>query len=109
MERRRPGTAGTLGDPQRSPGNRDTQGGTRPAHPLAMRWPWSPRSAARPPAFTRPPEPEDDGADAPEAFTCTTCGRTDLPEAGDWDPPICQECDAAINFDTEAQALGWEA
>ena len=33
------------------------------------------------------------------AFTCTTCGRTDLPEAGDWDPPICQECDAAINED----------
>jgi hypothetical protein len=23
----------------------------------------------------------------------------DLPEAGDWDPPICLECDAAINFD----------
>ena len=33
-------------------------------------------------------------------FTCTTCGRTDLPEVGDWDPPICQECDAAINFDS---------
>ena len=33
------------------------------------------------------------------AFTCTTCGRTDLPEAGDWDPPICRECDAAINED----------
>jgi hypothetical protein len=33
------------------------------------------------------------------AFACTTCGRTDLPEAGDWDPPICQECDAAINED----------
>jgi hypothetical protein len=32
-------------------------------------------------------------------FVCTTCGRSDLPEAGDWDPPICQECDAAINFD----------
>lgn len=39
----------------------------------------------------------DDGAITP--FTCTTCGRTDLPEAGDWDPPICLECDAAINFD----------
>jgi hypothetical protein len=34
-------------------------------------------------------------------FTCTTCGRTDLPEVGDWDPPICQECDAQINFDVE--------
>jgi hypothetical protein len=41
-----------------------------------------------------------DGADgAAGAFTCTACGRTDLPEAGDWDPPICQECDAAINND----------
>ena len=33
------------------------------------------------------------------AFQCSTCGRTDLPPAGDWDPPICQECDAAINDD----------
>jgi len=33
------------------------------------------------------------------AFVCTTCGRTNLPETGDWDPPICQECDAAINED----------
>jgi hypothetical protein len=32
-------------------------------------------------------------------FACSTCGRTDLPEAGDWDPPICLECDAAINED----------
>jgi hypothetical protein len=38
-----------------------------------------------------------DGAGDP--FVCTTCGRSDLPEAGGWDPPICQECDAAINFD----------
>ena len=40
-------------------------------------------------------------ADAAEddRFVCSTCGRTDLPPAGDWDPPICQECDAAINFD----------
>jgi len=35
------------------------------------------------------------------AFVCATCGRTDLPPAGDWDPPICLECDAAINFDAE--------
>jgi hypothetical protein len=34
---------------------------------------------------------------------CSTCGRTDLPEAGDWDPPICLECDAAINFDAEME------
>ena len=38
-------------------------------------------------------------------FACTTCGRTDLPEAGDWDPPICLECDAAINFDHELMIL----
>ena len=38
---------------------------------------------------------------APPGFVCASCGRTDLPEAGDWDPPICQECDAAINFDAE--------
>jgi hypothetical protein len=34
-----------------------------------------------------------------DAFACTTCGRTDLPPEGGWDPPICSECDAAINFD----------
>ncbi|MCJ7709753.1 MAG: hypothetical protein MUQ32_02880 [Chloroflexi bacterium] len=39
------------------------------------------------------------------AFACTTCGRTDLPEAGDWNPPICQECDAAINEDTIREEL----
>jgi hypothetical protein len=32
------------------------------------------------------------------AFVCSTCGRTDLPPAGDWDPPICLECDEEINF-----------
>ena len=41
----------------------------------------------------------DFGDGAVLGFVCSTCGRTDLPEAGDWDPPICQECDAAINFD----------
>ena len=39
---------------------------------------------------------------------CTTCGRSDLPEAGDWDPPICQECDAAINFDAELEEIGYD-
>jgi hypothetical protein len=34
-----------------------------------------------------------------DVFVCSTCGRTDLPPAGGWDPPICSECDAAINFD----------
>lgn len=37
-------------------------------------------------------EPSDD------AFACSTCGRTDLPPAGNWDPPICLECDEEINF-----------
>ena len=57
----------------------------------------------------------DDGRDAddglgvpPAVFACTTCGRTDLPEAGDWDPPICEECDAAINFDAELEDLDRE-
>jgi hypothetical protein len=39
------------------------------------------------------------------AFACSTCGRTDLPEAGGWEPPVCEECDAAINFDWELQEL----
>jgi hypothetical protein len=43
-------------------------------------------------------------ATTPE-FTCSTCGRSDLPEVGDWRPPICQECDAAINFDAELEEL----
>jgi len=41
---------------------------------------------------------------APLAFVCSQCGREDLPPAGDWDPPICLECDAAINFDAEIEA-----
>jgi hypothetical protein len=44
-------------------------------------------------------------------FVRSTCGRADLPENGDWDPPICQECDAAINEDAMREAddpdLGW--
>jgi hypothetical protein len=49
--------------------------------------------------------------DAPAPFACTTCGRTDLPEAGGWDPPICEECDAAINEDAIRESMddedGW--
>jgi hypothetical protein len=43
-----------------------------------------------------------------DVFVCSTCGRTDLPPAGDWDPPICSECDAAINFGAlvEAESFG---
>jgi len=53
--------------------------------------------------------PMGEGGDAAEdVFACSTCGRTDLPQAGDWDPPICLECDAAINFDLEAEQAGWE-
>jgi hypothetical protein len=45
---------------------------------------------------------------AAAVFACTTCGRTDLPETGDWDPPICQECDAAINFDALLEEMDQE-
>ena len=45
---------------------------------------------------------------APAVFACTTCGRTDLPEAGDWDPPICEECEAAINFAAELEDIDRE-
>jgi hypothetical protein len=86
-----------------------------------MRWPFrrTRESAARlphayPPASegassawpgALPPDDADDvGALLAFGFTCTTCGRTDLPPAGDWDPPICEECDAAINFDAELEA-----
>ncbi len=55
--------------------------------------------------------PLDDHALLTPVFACSTCGRTDLPETGDWDPPICQECDAAINEDAIREAdgsdLGW--
>ena len=45
---------------------------------------------------------------AAAVFACTTCGRTDLPETGDWDPPICEECDAAINFDALLEEMDQE-
>jgi len=62
------------------------------------------------------PEVDDDAGDTDEGrgapiFVCSSCGRTDLSEAGDWDPPICQECDAAINEDalheSDLEAEGW--
>jgi hypothetical protein len=43
--------------------------------------------------------------DSVAPFVCSTCGRSDLPEAGGWDPPICQECDAAINEDALRESL----
>lgn len=39
---------------------------------------------------------------------CSNCGRDDLPEAGGWDPPICLECDAALNFDAELEQVWYE-
>jgi hypothetical protein len=79
-----------------------------------MRWPWTRRSDPPPPPPGRaharplvaPPDPGD--LQAVAVFTCSTCGRTDLPEAGDWDPPICVECDAAINFDAIEAEGGWD-
>ena len=50
------------------------------------------------PAPVPGPFPIADDLDG-DAFECSSCGRTDLMPAGQWDPPICEECDAAINFD----------
>ena len=63
----------------------------------------------RNPLLTSPPAASPGGPGLPEdgphtGFVCSTCGRSDLPEAGGWDPPICQECDAAINFDAEMES-----
>jgi hypothetical protein len=44
-----------------------------------------------------------------EPFVCSSCGRSDLPETGDWDPPICLECDAAINMDADMELMALEA
>ena len=41
-------------------------------------------------------------------FQCADCGRADLPPAGDWEPPICLECDAAINFDAIEEVEQWD-
>jgi len=78
-----------------------------------MRWPFSRPTTLEeprpwPPLMAHPiGEVEDEDATGQEdAFTCSTCGRTDLPPVGDWDPPICLECDAAINFDAEEEASG---
>ena len=62
-----------------------------------MSWPFLRREAPPSPRLPHayPMEPDVD-ADDPgaiatlAAFACSTCGRTDLPAAGDWDPPICE-------------------
>ena len=66
-----------------------------------MHWPFRRRDPDPEPRrpHARPLVASDDNDGAFLGFVCSACGRTDLPEAGDWDPPICQECDAAINFD----------
>jgi hypothetical protein len=74
-----------------------------------MRLPWSRPRAAPPPGDPAAVAPHDAfDVDPPDVFVCTTCGRTDLPQSGDWDPPVCLECDAALNFDVEELEAGWE-
>jgi hypothetical protein len=36
---------------------------------------------------------------AEPGFVCAGCGETHLEPAGDWDPPVCGECDAARSFE----------
>jgi hypothetical protein len=70
---------------------------------------WFKRRPNPPPATRAPhayPRPDDNPAAL--AFVCSTCGRSDLPETGDWDPPICQECDAAINGDAILEEVAHE-
>jgi hypothetical protein len=81
-----------------------------------MRWPFRrPQEPdarlphARPIALLEPiawPVTADDdvGDVLTPPFACSQCGRTDLPPTGDWSPPVCLECDAAINFDAELAA-----
>jgi hypothetical protein len=73
------------------------------APPAARHPSWQPPAPwqATSPPPTRPAAAN--GIDVLPVFACSTCGRTDLPEAGGWDPPVCEECDAAINFDWEVQ------
>ncbi len=85
-----------------------------------MRWPF--RRRDQPPGphlpHARPiatPDDADQDADAIDLatlaglfFVCSQCGRSDLAPAGDWDPPICEECDAAINFDAILEELDEE-
>ena len=74
-----------------------------------MRLPWSrPRPAPLSGDPTAASADDTFGFDPAAVFVCTTCGRTDLLEAGDWDPPVCLECDAALNFDVEELEMGWE-
>jgi hypothetical protein len=78
-----------------------------------MRWPFGrPQEPATRLPHARPmapPTTSDPADDHPTAglglaFVCRECGREDLPPAGDWNPPVCMECDAAINFDASIEA-----
>jgi hypothetical protein len=52
---------------------------------------------------SRPPEAPaaETPQTVPPGWACSRCGRSDLPPTGDWDPPICLECDAVINFEAD--------
>jgi hypothetical protein len=78
-----------------------------------MRWPFRRREPdpgprlphARPVTMLGDDEVDDLTLLAGAVFVCADCGRTDLAPAGNWDPPICEECDAAINFDNLMEEL----
>ncbi len=67
----------------------------------AMFWKRKPPTAA-------PADPADWTATLAAPFVCSHCGRTDLPQTGGWDPPICLECDAAINEDAILEQMDSE-
>lgn len=66
-----------------------------------MNWPFKRRDAPPEPRLPHARPITDAAIAAAElpAFACASCGRSDLAPAGDWDPPVCAECDAALNDD----------
>jgi hypothetical protein len=68
-----------------------------------MNWPFRRRETQPAPRLPHA-RPITDSAIAattePGDFACASCGRTDLEPAGDWDPPLCADCDAALDFET---------
>ncbi len=71
-----------------------------------MRWPWRRRDAPRergPERGAGDPPVDGLGVEVTVAAAyppCSQCGSTRFPLVGGWDPPICADCDAAINEDT---------